>query len=131
VGKVINRLGIEGQVEGGVFQGMGYALCEDLKVEEGRIVNPDFTDYKLPAATDLPEFDIDFVETIDPDGPFGAKGIGEAPLIPVAVAIANAVRHATGVRFDELPLTPERVYRKLLAARSAAENRSAGGGGTP
>jgi len=128
VGKVINRLSIEGQVEGGVLQGMGYCLTEDLKVAEGRIVNPDFTDYKLPAATDLPEFDIDFVETIDPEGPFGAKGIGEAPLIPVAVAIANAVRHATGVRFCELPLTPERVFRKLQAAR----NDAAGGeGGAP
>jgi xanthine dehydrogenase molybdenum-binding subunit len=122
VGKVINRLGIEGQVEGGVLQGMGYCLTEDLKVEEGRVVNPDFTDYKLPAATDLPEFDIDFVETHDPDGPFGAKGIGEAPIIPVAVAIANAVRHATGVRFHELPLTPERVFRKLRETRAAADN---------
>jgi len=145
VGKVINRLGIEGQVEGGVLQGMGYCLIEDLKVAEGRILNPDFTDYKLPAATDLPELDIDFVETDDPEGPFGAKGIGEAPLIPVAVAITNAVRHATGVRFNELPLTPERVFMKLLAerssaARSAAEARNAaeargaaagGEGGTP
>ncbi len=112
-GKVINRLAIEGQVEGGIVQGQGYCLTEDLKVEGGKILNPSFTDYKLPTTTDLPEMVLDFVETIDPDGPFGAKGIGEAPLIPVAAAIANAVAHATGVRFTELPLTPERVLEGL------------------
>jgi xanthine dehydrogenase molybdenum-binding subunit len=110
---------------------MGYCLTEDLKLEEGRVLNPDFTDYKLPAATDLPEFDIDFVETHDPDGPFGAKGIGEAPLIPVAVAIANAVRHATGVRFNELPLTPERVFMKLREMCASGPSEAPPGAGRP
>jgi xanthine dehydrogenase molybdenum-binding subunit len=118
VGRVINRLGIEGQVEGGISQGMGYCLSEELKVEGGRILNPTFTDYKMMTATDLPELDISFVETNDPAGPHGAKGIGESPLIPVAAAIANAVSHATGVRITELPLTPEKVLMKLKAARS-------------
>ena len=117
VGRVINRLGIEGQVEGGIAQGIGYCLSEEVKVEGGRVLNPSFTDYKLPTATDLPELDISFVETRDPAGPYGAKGIGESPLIPVAPAIANAVYNATGVRITELPLTPERVLMKLREAR--------------
>jgi CO/xanthine dehydrogenase Mo-binding subunit len=117
VGRVINRLGIEGQLEGGIAQGIGYCLTEELKVEGGRILNPTFTDYKLPAATDLPELDVSFVETRDPAGPYGAKGIGESPLIPVAPAIANAVYNATGVQITELPLTPERVLTKLKEAR--------------
>ncbi|MGB2986734.1 MAG: molybdopterin cofactor-binding domain-containing protein, partial [Phycisphaerae bacterium] len=117
VGRVINRLGIEGQVEGGIAQGIGYCLTEEVKVEGGRILNPTFTDYKLLTTQDLPELDISFVETRDPAGPYGAKGIGESPLIPVAPAIANAVYNATGVRITELPLTPERVLMKLKEAR--------------
>ncbi len=117
VGRVINRLGIEGQVEGGIAQGIGYALTEELKMGGGRILNPTFTDYKVCTTTDLPQLDISFVETNDPAGPFGAKGIGESPMIPVAAAIANAVYNATGVRFTELPLTPERVLTKLRATR--------------
>jgi xanthine dehydrogenase molybdenum-binding subunit len=124
VGRVINRLGIEGQVEGGIAQGMGYCLSEELKVVGGRILNPTFTDYKLCTTTDLPELDIAFVETRDPYGPHGAKGIGESPMIPVAAAIANAVYHATGVRFTELPLTPERVLMKLKQALGAMATRS-------
>jgi len=118
VGRVINRLGIEGQVEGGIAQGIGYCLCEELKVEAARVLNPTFTDYKLVTTTDLPELNISFVETRDPAGPYGAKGIGESPLIPVAPAIANAVFNATGVRITELPLTPERVLMKLNQARA-------------
>jgi len=117
VGRVINRLGIEGQVEGGIAQGIGYCLTEELKVEDGRICNPSFTDYKILTATDLPEVNVSFIETHDPAGPHGAKGVGESPLIPVAPAIANAIYHATGVRMTELPLTPERVLAKLKEAR--------------
>ena len=117
VGRVINRLGIEGQVEGGIVQGMGYGLTEEVKVAAGRVLNPSFTDYKMCTTTDLPEFNVSFIETNDPYGPHGAKGIGESPMIPVAAAIANAVRHATGVRFTELPLTPERVLMGLKQAR--------------
>jgi len=123
VGRVINRLGIEGQVEGGIAQGIGYCLSEEVKVEGGRVLNPTFTDYKLCTAPDLPELDISFVETHDPAGPHGAKGIGESPLIPVAPAIANAVYNATGVRISELPLTPERVLSKLHEARGESDRR--------
>jgi CO/xanthine dehydrogenase Mo-binding subunit len=128
---VINRLGIEGQVEGGIAQGIGYCLSEELKVDGGRILNPTFTDYKLVTTQDLPELNISFVETNDPAGPHGAKGIGESPLIPVAAAIANAIHNATGVRMTELPLTPERVLMKLREAgkeaRDSAVSLSGGG----
>lgn len=119
VGRVINQMSIEGQVEGGIAQGIGYTLSEELKLEGGHITNSNFTDYKLMTTTDLPELDLSFIETNDPAGPHGAKGIGEAPMIPVAPAIANAVYNATGVRIRELPMTPERVLAKLKESREA------------
>ncbi len=118
VGKVINELGIEGQLEGGIAQGMGFCLSEELKLEGGRVCNPTFTDYKLMTSREVPELEFSWIETNDPEGPHGAKGIGESPLIPVAAAISNAVFNATGVRFTELPLTPERVLTKLKAVCS-------------
>ena len=111
VGRVINSLGIEGQIQGGVVMGIGYATREDLIVEEGRVKNPSFRDYKLLTAPEAPEIDIICVETMDPEGPAGAKGVGEAPAICISPAIVNAVCNATGVRFYELPLTPEKVLR--------------------
>jgi len=113
VGRVINRLGVEGQVHGGVVMGLGYALSEELQVEGGRVMNPTFREYKLITAPEVPEIDVTFVETQDPAGPYGAKGIGEAPSICTAAAVANAVRHATGGRHTELPLTPERVFTEI------------------
>jgi xanthine dehydrogenase molybdenum-binding subunit len=117
VGRVINQMGIEGQVEGGISQGLGYALMEDLQLSEGFVQNATFTDYKIVTTTDLPRLDVSFIETYDPAGPYGAKGIGESPLIPVAAAVANAVYNATGVRIPELPMTPERVLTHLMKAR--------------
>ncbi len=117
VGRVINPLGIEGQIEGGIAQGIGYALTEEVQVDGGYVVNPTFTDYKLMTTQDLPALKLAFIETNDPAGPHGAKGVAEAPLVPVAPAIANAVFNATGVRITELPLTPERVLSKLKEAR--------------
>lgn len=113
VGRVLNRLGIEGQIEGGVVMGQGYALTENLVVEDGAIRNPAFRDYKLVTAPEMPEMDISFIETMDGEGPQGAKGVGEAPAICVAAAVANAIENATGVRITSLPFTPERVYRAL------------------
>ena len=113
VGKVINPIGIEGQIQGGVLMGAGYALTEDLIIEDGRVLNPSFADYKVFTATEAPEIDIGLIETDDPEGPFGAKGIGEAPLVPTAPAITNAVYNAIGIRFTKLPLTPERVLRAI------------------
>ena len=113
VGRVINAMAIEGQVEGGVVMGIGYATTENLVVEEGRVKNPCFRDYKLITAPEIPEIDMAFIETQDPEGPAGAKGIGEAPSICISAAIANALHNATGVRILELPLTPEKVLRRL------------------
>lgn len=121
VGRVINRLGIEGQIQGGVVMGMGYTLSEHLLVENGKIRNPCFRDYKLITAPEIPEIDMSFIESMDPEGPSGAKGVGEAPAICIPAAIANAVYNATGKRFYELPLTPERVLRALKGRRSDAE----------
>jgi xanthine dehydrogenase molybdenum-binding subunit len=113
VGRVINPLGIRGQVAGGVSLGLGYALSEELQVRDGEILNPNFTNYKIMTAPEMPRLDMRFIETEDPFGPYGAKGIGEAPAICVAAAVANALYNATGVRLRELPLTPERVLQAL------------------
>jgi xanthine dehydrogenase molybdenum-binding subunit len=119
VGRVLNRLGIEGQIEGGIVMGQGYALTENLIVDNGVIRNPNFRDYKLVTAPEIPEMDISFVETMDGEGPQGAKGVGEAPAICIAAAVANAIHNATGVRMTTLPFTPERVYRALHAKLQA------------
>jgi xanthine dehydrogenase molybdenum-binding subunit len=116
VGRVLNRLGIEGQVEGGVVMGMGYALTENLLVENCAVKNPNFRDYKLVTAPEIPEMDVSFIETMDGEGPQGAKGIGEAPAICMAAAVANAIYNATGTRIYALPFTPENVYRALHGA---------------
>jgi CO/xanthine dehydrogenase Mo-binding subunit len=115
LGRVINALAAEGQVEGGISQGLGYALTEGLVFEGGRVGNPTLADYRLPTAVDALPIDISFVETIDPVGPYGAKSLGEVTLVPTAAAIANAIADAIGVRFRELPITPEKVLRALRA----------------
>jgi xanthine dehydrogenase molybdenum-binding subunit len=116
VGRVLNRLGIEGQIEGGIVMGQGYALTEDLLVEDGVVRNPNFRDYKLVTAPEVPEMDVTFIETLDGEGPQGAKGVGEAPAICIAAAVANAIYNATGTRIYALPFTPEHVYRALHGA---------------
>jgi xanthine dehydrogenase molybdenum-binding subunit len=121
VGRVLNRLGIEGQIEGGVVMGQGYALTENLLVENGVVRNPNFRDYKLVTAPEIPEMDISFIETMDGEGPQGAKGVGEAPAICIAAAVANAIYNATGVRITEAPFTPEKVYRALHGAAKPPE----------
>ena len=118
VGRVLNRLGIEGQIEGGVVMGQGYALTEELIVENGVVKNPAFRDYKLVTAPEIPEMDVTFIESMDGEGPRGAKGVGEAPAICIAAATANAIYNATGVRIKALPYTPENVYRALKGVKS-------------
>jgi len=114
VGRAINPAAVEGQIEGGVAQGIGYALSEDLLLKDGKVINPSFRDFKIPLASDLPPIRSIIVETDDPQGPFGAKGIGQAPLVPVCAAIANAIADAVGVRMKELPITPEKIWRALV-----------------
>lgn len=115
VGKAINPASVEGQIQGGFVQGLGYALCERLVWDDdGRLGNPSFADYKVPGILDSPPLIQPIVlEDPDPTGPFGAKGVGEISLVGVAPAIANAVAAAVGVRLRTLPLTPERVLDAL------------------
>jgi CO/xanthine dehydrogenase Mo-binding subunit len=113
VGKAINPMATEGQIQGGVAQGLGWALMENMAIENGRIINPDFLDYLIPTSLDVPEIKPILVEPIDPEGPYGAKGIGEPALNPTMAAITNAIYNATGVRIRELPATAERVFKEL------------------
>src|SRR5216117_52693 len=115
VGRALNPPAAEGQIHGGIHMGLGYALSEELLIQEGRVVNPQFMEYALVPPSDMPEIVVELIETVDEAGPFGAKGLGEAGVIPVAAAVANAVKDAVGVRLTELPMTPERVFRALAA----------------
>jgi CO/xanthine dehydrogenase Mo-binding subunit len=114
-GRVLNPLGANGQVEGGVVMGIGMALSEgSLLSEDGRQRNPHLLDYKLQTMSDAPPIDIHWVEIDTPNaGPMGSKGIGEPPCVPTPGAVANALRKVTGKRLDRLPMTPERVWEAM------------------
>jgi xanthine dehydrogenase molybdenum-binding subunit len=116
VGRALNPLAAEGQVHGGIHMGLGYALSEHLVVRDGQILTQSFLDYAILRADDMPSIVVRLVESVDAEGPFGAKGLGESGVIPVAAAVGNAVRDAIGVRFTALPITPARV-RAALAER--------------
>ena len=113
VGFAINPAGIEGQIEGGVTQGLGQALSEELVFADGRVANANLTDYKMPTAMDVPPIESILVECASQAGPYGAKGVGEPPCIEPLAAIANAVAAAIGVRITTLPITAERVLLSL------------------
>jgi CO/xanthine dehydrogenase Mo-binding subunit len=115
-GRILNPIGAEGQIEGGVAMSLSYALTEQLVLDEGAVLNPSFADYKLLTIGETPEIKVIFVGEPDPAGPFGAKGVGEHGCVPTAAALANAVYDALGVRAYELPLTPERIL-KLTSER--------------
>jgi xanthine dehydrogenase molybdenum-binding subunit len=116
VGKVLNPQTLAGQIYGALAQGIGYALYEEIRTERGRVLNPSFTDYKIPTVQEMRfPIELDFIELDDPEGPYGAKGVGEPGLVPTAPAIANAIYDAVGVRVHDLPMTAE----KLLAAIQA------------
>ena len=114
VGRALNPALVEGQMRGGAVQGLGWALLEELVHDEhGQLVTGTFVDYALPTASGVPLIETEIVEVPVPDGPFGAKGVGEPPVISAAGAVANAIADATGTRLRELPMTPERVWRAL------------------
>ena len=114
VGKAINPALVQGQIEGGVVQAQGYAVLENMKVRNGRILTDQFSTYLIPTILDIPDtVESVIVEVAEPNGPFGARGLGELPFLPLAPAIAAAVHDATGVWFNEFPLTPEAVLRGL------------------
>ena len=113
VGKAVNPRNVEGQIEGGVLMGLGFALSEEIVFESGRTLNPSFVDYKVFTCADMPEIHPIIVEVPEPLGPFGARGVGEATTIPTGGAVANAVADAIGARIKQLPLNSERVFRAI------------------
>ena len=114
VGKAINPQAIEGQIEGRVALGYGFAAMEKIKFDKkGNMINADFVDCKLPTTLDLPDVESVTCEIPSHYGPYGAKGLGEATMAPVATAVRNAVFYATGVRLYETPMTPERIFQAV------------------
>lgn len=123
VGKAVNPPLVVGQVEGGVVMGLGYALSEELELDDGRIINADFSDYGIPVAQQLPSIKTILLESPLPAGPFGAKGIGEIGLFAIAPAVANALQNTCGVRITELPMRPERVLGALESEKPVGTRR--------
>ena len=122
-GRAINPLGVEGKMQGGAVQSLGMALTEALSYDDtGRLTNPSLLDYRKLTAADLPNIDTVIVEVPSPAGPFGARGVGEPPIVPAPAAIANAIQDATGVRITECPLTPERIALALVEHRAHAKS---------
>jgi CO/xanthine dehydrogenase Mo-binding subunit len=114
IGKCINRQSVEGQVEGGVYMALGEVMMEEmLFTKTGQLKNAGLLDYKTPTIREMPDIEVYIVEDPDANGPFGAKEVGQGPLLPVVPAFANAVYDAIGVRFDEIPITPDKVYKAL------------------
>jgi CO/xanthine dehydrogenase Mo-binding subunit len=112
-GVVVNPLGFQGQIDGAFVCGLGYALTEEVVVENGRVATPHLGDYKMPTVRDVPPLETVLLPSEHGDGPYHIRGIGEAPCCPVAPAIANAVADAVGVRIRSLPITAQKVHAAL------------------
>ncbi len=123
VGRALNPLLVEGQVEGSVYMGLGEALMEEQAFRKGLHKFPSILDYKSPTTLETPEIHTILVETDDPEGPFGAKEAGQGPLLPVPPAVANAIYDAVGVRIDEVPMTPDKVVKALTLKRQGKSAR--------
>jgi CO/xanthine dehydrogenase Mo-binding subunit len=125
VGRAIHPSYVEGQMQGGVAQGIGWALNEEYVYDkDGRLENPGFLDYRVPVASDMPMIDTIMIEVPNPRHPFGARGVGEVPIVPPMAAVANAIADATGIRMRDLPMSPPKIRAALDAeypARAAAE----------
>lgn len=119
VGKAINPTLMESQIQGGLAQGIGWAMSEYLDYKDGKLQNRTLLDYRMPTAMDLPMLALDIVEVPAPDGPYGARGVAELPLNAPAAAIANAIYRAAGVRLTRLPMTPEEVFWAIRAKEQA------------
>jgi len=123
-GKAIHPSYVEGQLQGGAVQGIGWALNEEyIYDDKGRMQNAGFLDYRIPVCSDVPMIDTVIVEVPNPNHRFGVRGVGETPIVPPMAAIGNAVEDATGVRFTDLPMSPPRVLKALrqVALPDAAE----------
>ena len=123
LGRAINPQSCEGQIEGAVSIGIGYALSEGYQFDGGQPLTNTFKDYGMPRATDIPRIETVLVETNDPMGPYGAKGVGQTGTLLPAPAIANAVEDAVGVRLTELPMNPDRVLEGILKKQHLDNNR--------
>jgi len=124
-GVVVNPVQLRGQVKGAIAQGLGWALYEKMVIDDqGRVVNPSFRNYRIPAFADIPHSEVYFANTYDSIGPLGAKSMSEAPINPIAPAMANALADATGIRFHDLPFAPDRIYRQIYESRPAPELES-------
>jgi CO/xanthine dehydrogenase Mo-binding subunit len=119
VGKAINPLSVEGQLEGGAIQGMGYALMEDVILKNGITLTPSFSEYLIPTSLDVVDVESIMLESRGGVGPYGAKGVGEPSMVSIAPAIVNAVSDAVGVRVFELPVTPEKIVKALKDAEAS------------
>ncbi len=120
IGRAINPVTAEGQVEGGGIQGIGMALSEDFAINKvtGVLESTNFTNYKVCTTLDIPEFEVILIEESTPTGPFGAKSVGESGTIAIAPAIYNAIYDATGVRIKNMPITPEQIIEGLAAKQA-------------
>ena len=123
VGRALNPLLVEGQVEGSIYMGIGEALMEEQVFRKNLHKHPSMLDYKSPTTLETPEIHTILVETDDPEGPFGAKEAGQGPLLPVIPAIANAIHHALGIRIDEVPITPDKILKALEEKRLGRPGR--------
>jgi CO/xanthine dehydrogenase Mo-binding subunit len=123
-GKIINPLTFEGQVQGAALMGIGWALGEEILFENGRVINPDFTNYRIPTAMDALKVRVVTLDIDDPNGPFGAKSIGEVAFDPIAPAVLNAICNASGFRFKTMPVNPERFYLAMKYQGRQRENQT-------
>jgi 4-hydroxybenzoyl-CoA reductase subunit alpha len=131
-GRALNRLSVEGQVQGSVWMGMGQAMSEEARYHDGLLVTANMLDYRVPTICDSPPIAVGIVESNDPHGPFGAKEAGEGSLAAFLPALTNAIADATGLRFNDLPVTPDRVFaaseRRARGAESGADGKRRAGG---
>ena len=109
VGKAINPLAVEGQIEGGTAQGLGLALMEEIRTRDGLITNASFTDYLIPTTLDMPPVESELIEDAEPDAPYGVKGVGEPPTVVSSAAVVSALRDATGRELARIPVRPDDI----------------------
>jgi CO/xanthine dehydrogenase Mo-binding subunit len=123
IGKVINPYLVEGQVEGSVYMALGEVLMEEQIFRRGVHKIPSLLEYKSPTFFDMPEVETVLIESLDPEGPYGAKEAGQGPLLPVIPAVANAVYDALGIRIDDIPITPDKILKALELKSQGKEPR--------
>ncbi|HYM39718.1 MAG TPA: molybdopterin cofactor-binding domain-containing protein [Thermoplasmata archaeon] len=131
IGRAINLRAVEGQIEGSICMGLGEALLEQQSFRGGLLKSPSILEQRVPTILEMPEIHTFLVETVDPEGPFGAKEVGQGPLLPVAPALANALYDAVGVRIDEVPMTPDKILRALEEQGRGHERPRVGPRGFP